>query len=91
MSVGWTKTKKPFVIQPKPRKRKTTGNYWYGKVDVKDDEILCNKCYGEGIVRRINLKTLKSSLQAFRCTKCLGEGKLNWLDNAMGGVRKRIE
>jgi hypothetical protein len=88
MSVGWTKTKKPFLIQPKARKKiKGIVNYFTQKpIILNEGEVLCNRCHGEGLIMKFNIK-LKTTKEMWTCKKCAGDGKLSWLDNMMGGVR----
>ena len=41
-----------------------------------DGEVICSKCNGTG-------KDKNSCYSNNTCTKCLGEGKLDWVSNAM--------
>jgi len=89
MSVGWTKQKKkPLDIwDPAVRFHKMRGTYnFYTRKSIvlEEGEVLCNKCHGEGVVWRVTKKTILGS-ETGECEKCLGYGKLDWLENMMGG------
>lgn len=67
------------------KKIKGTRNYYtQNQIVLKEGEVLCNKCHGEGVFWRVNLKTLQNK-ENMECKKCWGAGKLNWVDNMMGG------
>ena len=94
MAVTWTKSKKKSsTIYPpdqtfKKKKIKGTLNQNTNKpIVLEEGEVLCSVCHGEGVEWRVNIKTItnKTSLE---CTKCDGNGKLNWLDNMMGGKKE---
>jgi hypothetical protein len=46
---------------------------------VKDGEVVCNKCLGEG---EILLRGDHFGVEL--CPKCLGVGKLDWIENVVG-------
>ncbi len=50
---------------------------------LKEGEYFCKKCNGSGDVPRSNATHRKNLI----CSKCLGEGKLDWIEKAVG---KRI-
>ena len=95
MSVTWTKSKKKksFNIYPPDktiRKRKieeTHNHFTYLPVFLEEGEVLCSKCHGEGVVWRVTIETIQNK-EDFLCKKCLGSGKLDWLENMMGGKKK---
>lgn len=41
-------------------------------LELEEGEVVCDKCKGE---------------YTFYCSKCLGTGKLDWIENARGGKR----
>jgi len=48
-----------------------------GEVILKEGEIVCDKCDGKGSLD-VDSKTLKI------CPKCLGDKKVDWIENIMG-------
>jgi len=55
--------------------------------NINEDEIICSQCNGEGFIieevgkeewdeRKIPIKNI--------CDKCLGTGKLDWIENIVG-------
>jgi len=51
-------------------------------VDLKEGEIVCDKCSGTGRteVKRNSINFYASGM----CPKCLGKGKLDWIENITG-------
>jgi hypothetical protein len=50
------------------------------KPELLEGEVLCDKCNGTGSA------PIKDYM--LRCPKCLGTGKLDWVENARGGKLK---
>jgi len=46
------------------------------EMKLKEGEVLCSKCKGKGLIEN-----------TYHCDKCDGVGKLDWVSNAMGGVK----
>ena len=46
---------------------------------MKDGEIVCNKCLGEG-----EILPYGDHFGVEICPKCLGVGKLDWVENVVG-------
>jgi len=47
-------------------------------IELNDGEIICSKCDGSGVhYNRMDIST-------FVCSKCLGRGKLDWIENIVG-------
>lgn len=46
------------------------------KPHLKEGEIICNKCKGEGEI-------VYDNIFAIWCSKCRGTGKVDWISNAM--------
>jgi Pyruvate/2-oxoacid:ferredoxin oxidoreductase delta subunit len=93
MSVTWSKSKKKSsnIYLPnqtsKDRKIKGTINWFtLQPVVLEEGEVLCNKCNGEGVAWRVTTKTIQDK-ESVECKKCQGSGKLNWLENMMGGKK----
>jgi len=50
---------------------------------VGESEIICPKCGGEGTTPGVNY--------SYRiCTKCLGSGKLDWIELCMGKNKRYV-
>jgi DnaJ-class molecular chaperone len=51
-------------------------------ITLDEGEYFCKKCNGSGVVSRSNsYHKRKGSLI---CNECLGEGKLDWVEKAVG-------
>ena len=50
--------------------------------DSKEGEVVCNKCEGGGSWPSLFMK--EEQAQYYRCPKCQGDGKLDWIYNATG-------
>jgi len=44
---------------------------------LNEGELICDECEGTGYSRKVNII-------CFKCPKCDGKGKLDWVTNAMG-------
>ncbi len=57
------------------------------KIDYLDNldetEMICDKCNGKGIIP----PKLNSNAWPSICTKCQGDGKVDWISNIMGKPR----
>lgn len=53
-------------------------------VTVQEGEHLCPKCRGKG---RVPMKHSKIPSMLLECDKCLGVGKLDWVEKATGKRR----
>jgi len=56
-------------------------------VFLKKGEDFCDKCKGSGLVTRSRSKRNNihgSTVNTLVCSKCLGSGKLDWLEKAVG-------
>ncbi len=53
--------------------------------EIKEGEKFCSKCHGEGMVKpkRTYIGDLKKGALLV-CEKCLGDGKLDWIECAVG-------
>jgi DnaJ-class molecular chaperone len=61
-----------------------SGKYnWFKRtlIFLKDGEQFCDKCGGWGVVSRTNPNKKVTRLT---CSKCLGEGKLDWVEKVTG-------
>lgn len=59
-------------------------NYTLKKViEIEEFEYICDKCYGKGQIKS-KLKTKSGRPITLRCNKCLGAGKLDWIENVTG-------
>lgn len=56
---------------------------------LKEGEYFCKKCNGSGVVPRSNGYHKRNSTLV--CDKCLGEGKLDWIEKAVGKRSPLIE
>jgi hypothetical protein len=45
--------------------------------DLKEGEVICNKCEGGGSWPQLFLE--EEDARFYRCPKCYGEGKLDWI------------
>lgn len=52
------------------------------KSDLKEGEVICNKCEGGGSWPQLFMK--KEQAAYYRCPKCYGSGKLDWIENITG-------
>jgi DnaJ-class molecular chaperone len=52
---------------------------------INDGEELCFKCKGKGTVKITNIFNRQSII--LKCDKCLGDGKIDWVDKATGKNR----
>lgn len=54
-------------------------------LDESLGEVLCDKCDGKGWEHgeMVNYSTMSPGMP-WRCKKCKGEGKLDWIENAVG-------
>jgi hypothetical protein len=50
--------------------------------DLNEGEVICNKCEGGGSWPRLFLN--EDQAQYYRCPKCRGAGKLDWIYNVTG-------
>ncbi len=55
---------------------------------LKKGEILCDKCYGAGCVSKkkhtmVDLDHIEYDW-SYKCDKCKGTGKLDWVENVVG-------
>jgi len=55
---------------------------WSIRMEIKDGEVECNKCYGAGIIDE------DDSTVMLTCQRCSGTGKLDWISNAMVEIDK---
>jgi len=54
-------------------------------ISLNEGEQFCPKCGGKGKVKDYNKYRLyKSSLISLVCNKCLGDGKIDWIETAIG-------
>ncbi len=53
-------------------------NKW---IKVGEGEVICDKCDGAGYRDKPQLRGI---VRSDECPKCEGQGKLDWIDNAMG-------
>lgn len=51
-----------------------------------NEEYICDKCNGNG-VEYINVDLPKEYSPQLICSKCLGVGKLDWLENILGKIK----
>lgn len=61
-------------------------NFHFKKIiTLHDGEMFCHKCDGKGRVslpiHRSNPRFVQATLQ---CDKCLGDGKIDWIENVVG-------
>jgi DnaJ-class molecular chaperone len=71
----------------KKPKRDVYYNYFFKKyIVILDGEKVCSKCKGKGVVLEKNFFKMDKSM-ALKCSDCLGDGKLDWVDVAMGKSR----
>lgn len=53
------------------------------KIHLEEGEVICSKCNGGGYERD------DSNFAKYdTCSRCLGEGKLDWIENIVGKVRE---
>jgi len=64
---------------------------WHKKkhISLEEGEYFCKKCNGAGVVSRTNAVHKKA--KKLICDKCLGEGKLDWVEKAVGKKQPIIE
>jgi DnaJ-class molecular chaperone len=56
------------------------------KQTLKEGEIICPKCNGTGGIESGSLRDAAKT-----CRKCFGDGKLDWIEAAMGKVRRMLQ
>ena len=49
------------------------------KIKLEEGEVICSRCKGEGCTPFVDYQSAQNT-----CPKCWGEGKLDWISNAMG-------
>ncbi len=54
------------------------------EIELKEGEVLCSSCKGRGY----HPAKQDWNMMASTCQKCSGEGKVDWVTNAMG-IQKR--
>jgi excinuclease UvrABC ATPase subunit len=53
---------------------------------MREDQVVCNKCNGEGAIHGKNFKEI-----SFTCSKCDGAGILDWIENIMGKPHRQSD
>ncbi len=54
-------------------------------MDLKEGEIICDKCRGTGSIKVKRDPTKSGPYRpTMICLKCLGEGKFDWIENIIG-------
>lgn len=53
------------------------------RIHLNEGESFCFKCKGKGIVKH-SQKTMSPATILLVCDKCLGSGKLDWIEIATG-------
>jgi DnaJ-class molecular chaperone len=71
----------------KGARRRNINYFTLGPITLKEGEVLCDKCRGEGIVLRVTKNTIRDN-ESVACKKCLGHGKLDWIENVTGSTRE---
>lgn len=60
-------------------------------VELEEGEQFCPKCDGSGRVPKRNGKYASIRFAAeLNCDKCLGDGKIDWIERATGKKQKQI-
>jgi DnaJ-class molecular chaperone len=59
-------------------------------ITLREGENFCPKCNGKGRVLKDNRKNTTFTRSTLECNKCLGSGKLDWIEEIVG-KRKRPE
>ncbi|MFW9871520.1 MAG: hypothetical protein ACFFG0_00250 [Candidatus Thorarchaeota archaeon] len=63
-------------------------------IELKEGESFCSKCNGHGLILRPKTKRYTLPLTAAKyltCDKCLGAGKLDWVEKATGKIYHMVE
>jgi len=68
----------------------STDNYYFLH-GLKEDEVRCDACGGSGFENDLSNKSTDGLLYGKTCPKCHGDGKLDWIEHALGGKSKRVE
>ena len=57
--------------------------------DLEEGEVICNKCNGKRKIETDKPKWWQLRLTEVEslCPKCFGDGKLDWIENAVGKKR----
>jgi len=57
--------------------------------DLEEGEVICNKCSGKRRIETDKPKWWRLRLSEIEslCPKCWGDGKLDWIENAVGKKR----
>lgn len=60
-----------------------------GESDLEEGEVICNKCNGKRQIKTDKPKWWQLRLAEIEslCPKCFGDGKLDWIENAVGKKR----
>lgn len=54
-------------------------------IDLKEGEIICDKCKGTGSIKVKRDPTKSGPYHGVvMCLKCLGKGKFDWIENIIG-------
>jgi len=54
------------------------------KDSLKEGELICPECDGIGFPGKVKLQGDKVGLFKYVCSKCQGDGKLDWVENVVG-------
>ena len=60
-----------------------------GESELEEGEVICNKCNGKRLIKTDKPKWWQRRLSEIEslCPKCWGDGKLDWIENAVGKKR----
>lgn len=56
-------------------------------MELEEGEVVCNECNGKGVTLEwieLNYLAGYKSPKEKECDKCLGAGKLDWIENVVG-------
>jgi DnaJ-class molecular chaperone len=58
-------------------------------IELEDGERFCHKCDGKGRIPRDKKKGRHFTVQ-LQCDECLGDGKIDWIEEATGKKQKGV-
>jgi len=58
-------------------------------IELLEGERFCPKCDGKGKVPKTKMKGIHLTVM-LQCDKCLGDGKIDWIEEATGKRKKQI-
>lgn len=69
---------------------KRYNSYLRNYITLNEGEKFCDKCKGKGKVQKGVRNLGKTGLMLLVCSECLGDGKIDWVEEVLGKQRKVV-